>query len=53
MQSMTIAWMLRREKQTVARRHEIERQLRKLESLPTEPSRAHLIKKLREELVGA
>jgi len=52
MQSMTIAWMLRREKHAVARRHEIEKQLRKLESLPTEPSRERQIKKLREELVG-
>jgi DNA-binding response OmpR family regulator len=52
MQAMTIAWMLRREKEAVARRHEIEKQLRKLESLPTEPSRNHRIKKLREELAG-
>ena len=52
MQAMTIAWMLRREKEAVARRHEIEKQLRKLESLPTEQSRNHQIKKLREELVG-
>ena len=52
MRAMTMAWELRREKEGVARRHEIERQLRKLESLPTEPSRARQIKRLREGLAG-
>lgn len=49
---MTIAWELRRDRQAVARRHEVEKQLRKLESLPDEPSRSRRIKKLREELAG-
>lgn len=52
LQSMTIAWELQRDKEAVARRHELERRLRKLESLPTEPSRRRQIKKLREELAG-
>jgi len=52
MREMTIAWLLRREKASVARRHEVEKQLRKLEALPAEPSRASKITKLREELTG-
>jgi hypothetical protein len=52
MQAMTIAWELRRDKEAVARGHELEKQLRKLEMLPNEPSRSRLIKKLREELTG-
>jgi len=52
MQAMTIAWELRRDKEAVARRHEVEKELRKLESLPKEPSRSRQIKKLREELTG-
>ena len=52
MQAMTIAWQLRRDREAVARRHEGERQLRELESRPSEPSRSRQIKKLREELAG-
>jgi hypothetical protein len=52
MQAMTIAWQLRRDREAVARRHEVERQLRELESRPSEPSRSRQIKKLREELAG-
>ena len=52
MREMTIAWQLRREQESVARRHEVEKRLRKLEALPAEPSRARQITKLREELAG-
>lgn len=52
MRAMTMAWELRREKEGVARRHEVENQLRKLESLPTEPARSRQVKMLRQELAG-
>jgi hypothetical protein len=52
MQAMTIAWELRRDREAVARRHEVEKQLQKLELLPSGPSRSRQIKKLREELAG-
>jgi hypothetical protein len=52
MQTMTIAWRVRRDKAAVARRHEVEKQIRKLESLPAEGSRTRQLKKLREELLG-
>jgi hypothetical protein len=52
MQQLTIAWEFRRDKAAVARRHELEKRLQELESLPRASSRTREIKKLREELAG-
>jgi hypothetical protein len=47
----TIAGQVRGTKAQVARRHEVEKRIRELESLPEAPSRNYHLKKLREELV--
>src|SRR4029453_5018938 len=46
MQAMTIAWELRRDKEAVLRRHEVEKRIQKLESLPEAASRGREIRKL-------
>ena len=43
---MIIAWQLRRDQETVAHRHEAERQVRRLASKPREPSRSRRIKRI-------
>jgi hypothetical protein len=52
MQALIIDWRVRVERAAVARRHEIERRIRDLESKPKEASRLRQIKKLQEELAG-
>ena len=48
---MTIDWLVRRDKAVVARRHQVEKQIRELESRPAQQARTEKLKKLRQELV--
>jgi hypothetical protein len=52
MRTLIIDWRVRVERAAVARRHEVERRLKDLESRPEEPSRNRRIKRLQEELAG-
>jgi hypothetical protein len=52
LQSVGIAWAVRREKAAVAHRHSVEKKIQELEARPRSAGRTEQIRNLREELVG-